>query len=29
MKYAKCFSDKHYEIGKIDKKIYYSFTEHL
>lgn len=29
MKYAKCFSDKHYEIGKIDNKLYSSFTEHL
>ena len=29
MRYAKCFSDKHYEIGKIDNKLYSSFTEHL
>ncbi|HAX51645.1 alpha-N-arabinofuranosidase [Muricomes intestini] len=29
MKQAKCFSDRHYEIGKIDDKIYASFTEHL
>ena len=26
---AKCFSDKHYSIGKIDDKVYSSFTEHL
>ncbi|MDE6847694.1 MAG: alpha-N-arabinofuranosidase, partial [Lachnospiraceae bacterium] len=26
---AKCFSDKHYPIGKIDGKLYSSFTEHL
>lgn len=29
MKKAKCFSDKHYTIGKIDDKLYSSFTEHL
>lgn len=29
MKKAKCFSDKHYSIGKIDDKLYSSFTEHL
>ncbi len=29
MKYAKCFSDKHYKVGKIDDKLYSSFTEHL
>ena len=29
MKTAKCFSDIHYSIGKINKKIYSSFTEHL
>ncbi len=29
MKKAKVFSDKHYPIGKIDDKIYASFTEHL
>ena len=29
MKNAKCFSDKHYSIGKIDDKLYSSFTEHL
>lgn len=29
MKSAKCFSDKHYPIGKIDEKLYASFTEHL
>ncbi len=29
MKKAKCFSDKHYTIGKIDEKLYSSFTEHL
>lgn len=29
MKYAKCFSDRHYPIGKIDEKMYSSFTEHL
>lgn len=29
MKSAKCFSDRHYPIGKIDEKLYASFTEHL
>ena len=29
MKKAKCFSDIHYDIGKIDDKMYSSFTEHL
>ena len=29
MKYAKCFSDKHYRIAPIDDKMYASFTEHL
>jgi len=29
MKKVTCFSDKHYKIGKIDKKLYSSFTEHL
>lgn len=29
MKNAKCFSDRHYPIGKIDDKLYSSFTEHL
>lgn len=29
MKSAKCFSDRHYPIGKIDDKLYSSFTEHL
>ncbi len=29
MKKATCFSDKHYQIGKIDDKLYSSFTEHL
>ena len=29
MKKAVCFSDKHYAIGKIDDKMYSSFTEHL
>ena len=29
MKKAKCFSDRHYAIGKIDDKLYSSFTEHL
>ncbi len=29
MKKAKCFSDKHFSIGKIDEKMYSSFTEHL
>ncbi len=29
MKRASCFSDKHYTIGKIDEKMYSSFTEHL
>ncbi len=29
MKRASCFSDKHYTIGKIDEKMYASFTEHL
>lgn len=27
MKKAKCFSDIHYDIGKIDDKMYSSFTE--
>ena len=29
MQSAKCFSDRHYPIGKIDNKLYSSFTEHL
>lgn len=29
MKTAVCFSDRHYPIGKIDDKMYSSFTEHL
>jgi len=29
VKRADCFSDKHYTLGKIDDKIYSSFTEHL
>lgn len=29
MKKVKCFSDIHYSIGKIDRKLYSSFTEHL
>lgn len=29
MKKATCFSDRHYEIGEIDEKLYSSFTEHL
>jgi alpha-N-arabinofuranosidase len=29
MKKVTCFSDKHYAIGRIDKKLYSSFTEHL
>ena len=29
MKKVKCYSDRHYEIGAIDDKLYSSFTEHL
>ena len=29
MKRVSCFTDKHYTIGKIDDKLYSSFTEHL
>lgn len=29
MKKATCFSDRHYEIGEINEKIFSSFTEHL
>lgn len=29
MKKATCYSDKLYSIGKIDDKLYSSFTEHL
>ncbi|MCD7745990.1 MAG: alpha-N-arabinofuranosidase [Lachnospiraceae bacterium] len=29
MKKATCFSDRHYSIGRIDDKMYSSFTEHL
>lgn len=29
MKKVTCFSDRHYAIGKIDEKLYSSFTEHL